>query len=169
MHALMQGKSSIATNGCTGADATNLQIDLRGRVAAASVRLRGPVGGRGPLRGFLESLVACGLPGVEFITSDDRVGLRAALHAVFGGGTWQRCQFHLAQNAIHHTPNLEIRKRIGAKLRAVWNAGNLAMAETALAELVASYLDSAPKLAKWLEENLPEGLAIFTLPEPHRR
>lgn len=120
-------------------------------------------------RGFLESLVARGLRGVEFITSDDHAGLRAARRAVLGGGTWQRCQFHLAQNAIHHAPNAEIRKRIGAELRAVWNAGTLAKAETALAELVTSYRDSAPKLAKWLEENVPEGLAVFTLPEPHRR
>lgn len=120
-------------------------------------------------RGFLESLVRRGLRGVEFITSDDHAGLRAARRAVLGGATWQRCQFHLAQNAIHHAPNAEIRKRIGAELRAVWNAGTLAKAEAALAELVASYRDSAPKLAKWLEENVPEGLAVFNLPEPHRR
>ena len=42
-------------------------------------------------------------------------------------------------------------------------------AETALAELVASDRDTAPKLATWLEENVPEGLAVFTLPEHHRR
>jgi len=120
-------------------------------------------------RGFLESLVARGLRGVEFIVSDDHAGLRAARRAVLGGATWQRCQFHLARNAIHHATNAEIRKRIGAELRAVWNASKLAKAETALAELVASYRDTAPKLATWLEENVPEGLAVFTLPEHHRR
>ncbi len=120
-------------------------------------------------RGFLESLVARGLRGVEFIVSDDHSGLRAARRAVLGGATWQRCQFHLARNAIHHAPNVEIRKRIGAELRTVWNASTLAKAETALAELVASYRTSAPKLAAWLEENAPEGLSVFTLPEHHRR
>ena len=97
-------------------------------------------------RGFLESLVARGLRGVEFITSDDHAGLRAARRAVLGGATWQRCQFHLARNAIHHAPNAEIRKRIGAELRAVWNASKLTKAEAALAELVASYRDTAPNL-----------------------
>ena len=29
--------------------------------------------------------------------------------------------------------------------------------------------DSAPKLANWLEQNIPEGLAVFTLPEHHRK
>ncbi|CUH35639.1 putative transposase OrfB [Jannaschia seosinensis] len=122
-----------------------------------------------PWRGFLESLVARGLRGVEFIVSDDHSGLRAARRAVLGGATWQRCQFHLARNAIHHAPNVESRKRIGAELRTVWNASTLAKAETALAEIVASYRTSAPKLAAWLEENAPEGLAVFTLPEHHRR
>ena len=120
-------------------------------------------------RAFLESLQARGMRGVEYVVSDDHAGLRAARRAVLGGATWQRCQFHLAQNAVHHGPSLAIRKRIGAELRAVWNAGSLAKAETALAELVATYRDTAPKLAAWLGENVPEGLAVFALPEHHRR
>ena len=120
-------------------------------------------------RAFLEGLQARGMRGVEYVVSDDHAGLRTARRAVLGGATWQRCQFHLAQNAIHHAPSLEIRKRIGAELREVWNAGSLAKAEAALAELVATYRDTAPKLAAWLEENVPEGLAVFSLPEHHRR
>jgi transposase-like protein len=120
-------------------------------------------------RAFLESLQARGLRGVEYVVSDDHAGLRAARRAVLGGATWQRCQFHLARNAIHHAPSLAIRKRISAELREVWNAGSLAKAQTALAELVAAYSDTAPKLAAWLETNVPEGLAVFSLPEHHRR
>lgn len=120
-------------------------------------------------RAFLESLQARGLRGVEYVVSDDHAGLRAARRAIFGGATWQRCQFHLARNAIHHAPNLAIRKRIGTELREIWNAASLAKAETALAELVADYRDTAPTLAAWLEENVPEGLAVFTLPKHHRR
>ena len=120
-------------------------------------------------RAFLESLQARGLRGVEYVVSDDHAGLRAARRAIFGGATWQRCQFHLAQNAIHHAPNLAIRKRIGTELREIWNAASLAKAETALAEMVADYRDTAPTLAAWLEENVPEGLAVLTLPKHHRR
>ena len=76
---------------------------------------------------------------------------------------------HLARNAIHHAPNAEIRKRIGRQLKSIWTADDLARAETALAELVAGYRDSAPRLAAWLEEIVPEGLAVFTLPEHHRK
>ena len=77
--------------------------------------------------------------------------------------------FHLAQNAIHHAPSLAIRKRIGAELRAVWNAASLAKAEAALAELVATCRGGAPKPAAWLEESVPEGLACLRAAEHHRR
>ncbi|MDX5929392.1 IS256 family transposase [Acidiphilium acidophilum] len=120
-------------------------------------------------RAFLESLHQRGLRGVEFIVSDDHAGLHAARRAVFGAAHWQRCQFHLAQNAIHHAPNHAIRKRIGAELRTVWNANSLAAAQIALITLVNAYRDTAPKLADWLERNIPEGLTVFTLPEPHQR
>jgi transposase-like protein len=117
----------------------------------------------------IESLGARGLREVEFIVSDDHSGLRAARRAVLGAATWQRCQFHLARNAIHHAPNIEIRKRIGRQLKSIWTADDLAKAETSLAELVASYRDTASKLADWLEKNVPEALAVFTLAEHHRK
>ncbi len=120
-------------------------------------------------RAFLESLVSRGMRGVAFIVSDDHSGLRAARRAVLGGATWQRCQFHLARNTIHHAPNAEIRKHIGRQLKSIWTADDLDKAETALTELVASYRDTASRLAAWLEENVPEGLAVFTLPEHHRK
>lgn len=120
-------------------------------------------------RDFLQSLHTRGLCGVEYIVSDSHAGLHAARRAVFGGAMWQRCQFHLAQNAIQHAPTLEIRKRIGKQLRAVWNADTLYAAQAALADLVASYRDKAAKLADWLENNIPEGLTVLALPEHHRK
>ena len=95
--------------------------------------------------------------------------MRAARRAVLGAATWQRCQFHLAANAIHHAPNTVIRGRIGTELPDVWNANSLLKAQAALDELVANYRDIAPALATWLENSVPEGLAVFALPEHHRR
>ena len=120
-------------------------------------------------RAFLESLISRGMRGVQFVVSDDHAGLRAARKAVLTGATWQRCQFHLAQNAIHHAPSLAIRKRIGAELRQIWNAPDPNLATESLRRLVESYRDKAAKLAAWLEDNVPDGLAVFTLPEAHRR
>jgi transposase-like protein len=55
-------------------------------------------------RTFLQSLVSRGLSGVWLIISDDHAGLKAARMAVFGGIPWQRCQFHLQQNASAYVP-----------------------------------------------------------------
>jgi transposase-like protein len=120
-------------------------------------------------RAFLDDLVARGMRGTQFIVSDDHAGLRAARQAVFPGALWQRCQFHLAQNAIHHAPNAAIRGRIGTELRSIWNASSLHAAEAELRRLADSYRERAPKLADWLNANVPEGLVVFRLPEPHRR
>ena len=120
-------------------------------------------------RAFLEDLVGRGMRGVRFITSDYHAGKKAARKAVLGGATWQRCQFHLAQNAIHHAPTAAIRKRIGGQLNEIWNAKNLAGAEAELKALLEAYRNKAPELAAWLETAIPEGLAVFTLPEHHRK
>ena len=120
-------------------------------------------------RAFFESLQARGLRGTTFIVSDDHAGLKAARRAVFGAAKWQRCQFHLAQNAVQHAPNRDIRDCIGKQLRAVWNAPELQDAQAALDTLVASYQDKHPAFAEWLENNIPEGLAVFTLPDAHRK
>jgi putative transposase len=120
-------------------------------------------------RSFFESLVARGLRGVRLITSDDHGGLKAARRAVFGGVEWQRCQFHLQQNAQAYIPKEEMKKEVAARIRAIFNAPNLTGAQQLLREAVKEYSTAAPKLSVWLEEAIPEGLTVFTLPEGQRR
>ena len=69
----------------------------------------------------------------------------------------------------YHAPNNEIRKKIGKQLRDVWNAKDLKTAEAELSSLVASYRDKHQDFADWLEDNVPEGLVVFKLPEAHRK
>ena len=95
--------------------------------------------------------------------------MKAARKAVLPGARWQRCQFHIAQNAIHHAPNLSIRNTIGEQLRAVWNAPTLEAAEAELKRIIGSHRVTSPKLASWLETAVPEGLAVFKLPKAHWR
>jgi transposase-like protein len=120
-------------------------------------------------RALLKDLVDRGLHGLEFIVSDDHAGLKAARKAVFPGILWQRCQFHLAQNAIHHAPNHKIKQRIGSELRAIWNAPDSATAQANLKALVNQYQEKHPHLAQWLENNVPEGLNAFALPEQNQK
>jgi putative transposase len=120
-------------------------------------------------RAFLESLRKRGLEVTKLITSDDHAGLRAARRAVFPNLPWQRCQFHLQQNAQSYVPNVTLRPQVARDLRAVFNSNELGEATEKLGKLAEKYRRPAPKLAEWMESNVPEGLAVFALPEPHRR
>lgn len=120
-------------------------------------------------RAFFQSLVQRGLCGVTFIVSDDHPGMAAARQAVFGAVPWQRCQFHLQQNAQAHVPRLEQRAQVAHAIRSVFECASRSAAEQRLKEIVALYAKSAPKLATWLEENLPQGFTVFTLPPAHQK
>jgi putative transposase len=120
-------------------------------------------------RDFLESLSNRGMHGLKYIVSDDHSGLRAARKAVFPACPWQRCQFHLAQNAMHHTPNQAMRHEVAEDVRAIFNAKDNHDAERQLKQFVEKYQDTAPKLATWAEGNLTEGFTVFQLPKEHQK
>ena len=62
-----------------------------------------------------------------------------------------------------------MKAEVAATLRAIFNAPDLASAQTLLQAAVTKYRASAPRLSAWMETNLPEGLSVFGLPEPYRR
>lgn len=120
-------------------------------------------------RSFLQSLVQRGLSGVQLVISDDHQGLGKARRAVFGGVPWQRCQFHLQQNAQGYVPRKTLKSEVAADIRAIFNAANRQEAEALLDRMVAKYEKTASALAAWMEANLPEGLTVFDFPRHHRR
>lgn len=120
-------------------------------------------------REFLAGLQERGMHGVELVISDDHAGLKAAREARLPGVRWQRCQFHLQQNAMHQVPRVPMRAEVAAELRAIFDAPDRAEAERRLQLAVAKYAKAAPKLAGWLDSNVPEGLTVFDLPAAHRR
>ena len=120
-------------------------------------------------RAFLQNLLARGLCGVRHITSDDHTGLQAARTAVLTAVPWQRCQFHLQQNAQAYVPRLDQRAEVARAIRSVFDSPSRPAAELRLKEVAAHYAPGAPKLAAWMEENLPQGLAVFALPAAHQK
>jgi putative transposase len=120
-------------------------------------------------RAFLESLKARSLGGMQLITSDDHAGLKAARQAVFGSIPWQRCQFHLQQNAQAYVPRKQMQAEVAEDIRTIFNAPDRATAEVYLAKAVEKYQKSASRLATWMADNLPEGLTLFSFPTAHRR
>ena len=61
-------------------------------------------------RNFLAGLQQRGLHGARYVVSDAHKGLKSALEARFAAVPWQRCQFHISQDAMGYVPRLDICK-----------------------------------------------------------
>jgi len=120
-------------------------------------------------RTFLQSLSKRGLHGVQLISSDDHSGLRAALKSCFPGVPWQRCQFHLQQNAQGYVPKVGMRKEVARDIRTIFRAPNRQEADRYLKIAIEKYGKTAPKLSDWMEKNIPEGLEVFQVPYAYQR
>lgn len=120
-------------------------------------------------REFIASLQDRGMHGVSMVTSDDHKGLTEAFKARLGGVKWQRCQCHLQQNAQAYVPRVAMRKEVASAIRSIFNAPDREKADEQLAQMVRYYRDKAPALTAWAEENIPQGLTVFELPEQHMR
>jgi len=120
-------------------------------------------------RDFLRTLLERGMHGVQLITSDDHAGLQAARESTLPSVPWQRCQCHLQRNAAAYVPRVAMRAEVADAIRAVFNAPNRVEADRQLGLFCDLYRDSAPRLAAWAEENLPDGLTVMDLPPGHQK
>jgi putative transposase len=120
-------------------------------------------------KAFLQGLKDRGMQGVQLVISDDHAGLGAARRAVLGSVPWQRCQFHLQQNAGAYVPKQAMRMEVAADIRSMFNAPDRKTAEEFLSAAIQKYAVSAPRLSAWLEDNLAEGFTVFDFPLEHRR
>ncbi len=119
-------------------------------------------------RAFITTLKARGIGIPDLVTSDAHEGLKAALRATLPSTPWQRCQFHLQQNAQAYVPQLSMRASVAADIRSIFNCQDLPHAEEKLAQLVVKYEKTAASLSKWMETAIPQGLAVMLLAEPLR-
>ena len=87
-------------------------------------------------RSFLEGLVKRGLEGIQLTISDDHAGLDAARKAIFSGIPWQRCQFHLQQNAQSYGPKVGLRTEVSEDIHKIFDAQDKDTAESYLKDIV---------------------------------
>lgn len=120
-------------------------------------------------RKFLEDLIARGLKGVRLLISDDHTGLKAALKSVLPSVPWQRCLFHLAQNAQHYIPNQSMRKEIAQAVRDIYQALSKEEATRRKQQTINEFSEKAPRFTEWLEEAFEEGMAFYDFPRKHWR
>ncbi len=118
-------------------------------------------------REFLLNLQSRGMRGLRLAVSDDHAGLKKARMTVFPSVRWQRCLFHLCQNAQSYAPKKSMRSEIAEVMREIFNSPNLEMALEMKRQALEKYKTRAPEFAKWLEENADEGLTFYHFPKEH--
>ena len=120
-------------------------------------------------RDFLSGLKQRGLHGVELLISDAHEGLKAARKAVFSGVPWQRCQFHLQQNAQAYVPKKEMKAKVAEQIRRIFDAPDREDAQRLLDKFIECHEKKAPDLARWAQTAIPEGLEVFAFPASQRK
>jgi putative transposase len=120
-------------------------------------------------RNFLTSLKERGIGIPDSVTSDAHEGLRAGLRATLNSCPWLRCQFHLQQNAQAYVPTKELKPKVASEISRIFDSEDRAQADAKLLNFVKTYEKTAPKLASWAEQNIPEGLSVFSFPEADRK
>jgi len=120
-------------------------------------------------RDFFKSLVERGLHGVSYIVSDDHQGLKIAIKNVFPGIVWNRCHTHLARNAQGYVSRQHRKPEVAKDVRDILQSPDLETAKFLLDRFMKNWQIKEPKLCQWAELNIPEGFAVFQLPQNIRK
>ena len=123
---------------------------------------------QGSWRDFLVALRERGLHGVEFVVSDDHLGLRKSLMEILPEAAWQRCYVHFLRNALDHMPRKASDDCL-QELRWLYDRRDLAEAQKDLSAWICRWQGVYPRLCDWAEENIAETLTFYRLPLGHHK
>jgi putative transposase len=116
-------------------------------------------------RGFLRSLRARGLEGVQLVISDAHTGLKTAIGKVFGC-RWQRCTVHFLRDMLGHVARTQ-QPLVSGAIRGIFTAASAAEARQRLGQVVDQLRPHAPKVARLLEDAEADLLAFYGFPAEH--
>jgi transposase-like protein len=77
--------------------------------------------------------------------------MRAARKAVFPSIKWQRCQFHMAQNAMSYAPKKSMQEEMAEAIRKIFQASDYETAQEQKKKCYEKYKETAPQVLKWVE------------------
>jgi transposase-like protein len=120
-------------------------------------------------RTLLKKLSERGLSGVKLFVSDNHQGMKAARRSVFPSIPWQRCQFHMSMNAQRYAPKASMRIKIAQTMRDIFDSPDRESALAMSQKAIESFKETAPDFVRWLEENIEEGLTVFSFPRQYWR
>lgn len=165
-------------------DATFVKARVDGRVVSQAVVIAVGVTGSGVREvvgidvgpsedgafwlGFLRSLVARGLSGVQVVISDAHEGLRQAIGAVLHGASWQRCRVHFLRNALSLVPKAT-QALVAATIRTVFAQPTAETARQQWRHVRDGFRDRWPRLAALMDDAESDVLAYLGFPSAHWR
>lgn len=117
---------------------------------------------------FLRGLKDRGLHGVEYVVSDDHVGLVKAIRETLTGVAWQRCYVHFLRNALDHLPRKADEECL-QELRWMYDRRSAKEARSDLAAWIKKWGGRYAKLVDWVEHHIEETFTYFTLPAMHHK
>lgn len=86
----------------------------------------------------------------------------------FPRAVWPCCQTHYQKNARTKVP-LSARDEVNRKPRDMFSAPDLTFAQQLASRMIAEYEGHFLKVASWMEEIIYVPLAVFMIPEKHRK
>src|SRR5581483_1535903 len=110
-----------------------------------------------------------GLRGVEYVVSDEHVGLVQSIRRYFPDAIHQRCQVHYLRNALSKISNERLQQELTRKLADAWAAPTPDEARRRLRTLAEELRGRAPKLADWLEDTSDDTLGVYALEDDAAR
>jgi putative transposase len=116
--------------------------------------------------GFLRSLKARGLGGVQLVIADAHLGLRAAVQAVLAGASIQRCRVHFLRNVLAQVPKASA-EMVAAAIRTIFAQPDAAHVTEQLDSIAGMLGRQFPKLEGMLRDAAPELLAFTAFPVAH--
>lgn len=118
--------------------------------------------------GFLRSLVARDLSGVQLVVSDAHEGLKNAIGKVLHGASWQRCRTHFMRNLLSKVPK-SAQSLVATLVRGIFEQPDSEAVLRMHAEVVEKLEAKFAKAAELLEEAGPDVLAFTAFPKEHWR
>ena len=109
-----------------------------------------------------------GLRGVRYVVSDNHRGMLKAVERHFQGVVWQRCQVHFVRNLLSHTTARDKPLAL-ALLKSITEAPTPTAARKAVSDAVEALGRRCPRAAALLDEHSEEILAVYQLPDSHRK
>src|SRR3954463_9944183 len=116
--------------------------------------------------GFLRSLKARGLGGVQLVISDAHLGLQQAISAVLLGAAWQRCRVHFLRNVLAQVPKGSA-EMVAAAIRTIFAQPKADMVRDQLSVIAGMLGRQSPKVESMLRDAATDLLAFTGFPVAH--